>query len=203
MKFGLKTSLVLWCLLGDVICIFTPIVEVEQGKLRGLRSILGQNRYYGIPYATSKRFKVSTYLPLYLGINQMFYYNELIIYAYITNIWVLAKSGYFHFQLIHRTRILIFISLHYISATRITVQMGWNLQCSIPLRCLRPDSFIRHGRPGRLPPPRRLCSRRRQTWRQITSPGLHPRRSLLLRQQMELRPWISSHKKCRSCHRQL
>uniref|UniRef100_A0A2A4J3I4 Carboxylic ester hydrolase n=1 Tax=Heliothis virescens TaxID=7102 RepID=A0A2A4J3I4_HELVI len=37
--------------------VFTPVVEVSQGKLRGLRSFSGQNRYYGIPYAVSERFQ--------------------------------------------------------------------------------------------------------------------------------------------------
>ncbi|CAH2042752.1 unnamed protein product, partial [Iphiclides podalirius] len=38
-------------------CVFTPVLEIQQGKVRGLRSISGQNRYYGIPYATSERFQ--------------------------------------------------------------------------------------------------------------------------------------------------
>lgn len=35
----------------------TPVIEVSQGKLRGFRRLNGQNHYYGIPYATSKRFQ--------------------------------------------------------------------------------------------------------------------------------------------------
>ncbi|XP_063540498.1 uncharacterized protein LOC134749488 [Cydia strobilella] len=33
------------------------VIRVEQGVLRGLRSISGQRRYYGIPYAVSERFQ--------------------------------------------------------------------------------------------------------------------------------------------------
>lgn len=40
-------------------CTFTPVLEIRQGKLRGLRSSSGYNRYFGIPYATSERFQVS------------------------------------------------------------------------------------------------------------------------------------------------
>ncbi|XP_053614970.1 esterase FE4-like [Plodia interpunctella] len=35
----------------------TPIVEIGQGRLRGVRNILGVNQYFGIPYATSVRFQ--------------------------------------------------------------------------------------------------------------------------------------------------
>lgn len=47
--------------------IFTPIVEVSGGKLRGLYSLSGQNRYYGIPYAVSDRFQVRHIRNRYLG----------------------------------------------------------------------------------------------------------------------------------------
>ncbi|CAG9795459.1 unnamed protein product [Diatraea saccharalis] len=41
----------------DVLCTFTQIVETSYGKVRGLRSVSGQNLFYGIPYATSERFQ--------------------------------------------------------------------------------------------------------------------------------------------------
>ncbi|XP_053614449.1 esterase FE4-like [Plodia interpunctella] len=42
--------------LASAYCLFlSPIVEIEQGKLRGIR-VSGVNRYYGIQYATSDRF---------------------------------------------------------------------------------------------------------------------------------------------------
>ncbi|CAK1553123.1 unnamed protein product [Leptosia nina] len=37
--------------------LLTPIVEISQGKLRGLRGLFGQNRYYNIPYAVADRFR--------------------------------------------------------------------------------------------------------------------------------------------------
>ncbi|XP_028031200.1 esterase E4-like [Bombyx mandarina] len=57
--------------LNNVYCtfnIFTPIVSVEQGQLRGLRSLSGQNRYYGIPYATSRRFELPKKPPKWRGV---------------------------------------------------------------------------------------------------------------------------------------
>ncbi|XP_059048779.1 uncharacterized protein LOC131844012 [Achroia grisella] len=36
---------------------FTPVLEISQGKLRGIRSVAGVNKYYGIPYATCERFQ--------------------------------------------------------------------------------------------------------------------------------------------------
>lgn len=44
---------------------YTSVVEVTEGKLRGTRGLNGQNRYYGIPYATSKRFQVSVVIFIY------------------------------------------------------------------------------------------------------------------------------------------
>ncbi|KAJ8717515.1 hypothetical protein PYW08_005914 [Mythimna loreyi] len=47
-----------WCV--QLVCglfLYTPVVEVIQGKLRGVRSFSGQNRYYGVPYAVSARFQ--------------------------------------------------------------------------------------------------------------------------------------------------
>ncbi|XP_013192630.1 esterase FE4-like [Amyelois transitella] len=35
----------------------TPVIKLEQGKLRGVRSILGVNQYFGIPYGSSERFQ--------------------------------------------------------------------------------------------------------------------------------------------------
>lgn len=49
-------------MLENAFGIFTPVVKVRQGKLRGLRSVSGQNRYYGIPYAVSERFQVSKWI---------------------------------------------------------------------------------------------------------------------------------------------
>ncbi|CAG5055736.1 unnamed protein product [Parnassius apollo] len=46
-----------WLECADLWNVFTPVIETTQGKIRGLRSISGQNRYYGIPYAVSKRFQ--------------------------------------------------------------------------------------------------------------------------------------------------
>ncbi|XP_035435479.2 esterase E4-like [Spodoptera frugiperda] len=46
----------------------TPVVEVSQGRLRGLRSYSGQYRYYGIPYATSERFQPPRSPPKWSGI---------------------------------------------------------------------------------------------------------------------------------------
>ncbi|XP_052755672.1 esterase FE4-like [Galleria mellonella] len=43
--------------LGGCLCTLTPVLEISQGKLRGLRSAAGVNKYYGIPYATCKRFQ--------------------------------------------------------------------------------------------------------------------------------------------------
>ncbi|XP_045484268.1 esterase FE4-like [Pieris rapae] len=40
-----------------VSCLLTPVVEISQGKLRGWRSLFGQNRYYNIPYAVAARFQ--------------------------------------------------------------------------------------------------------------------------------------------------
>ncbi|CAH4029003.1 esterase FE4-like [Pieris brassicae] len=37
--------------------LLTPVVEISQGKLRGSRSLFGQNRYYNIPYAVAARFQ--------------------------------------------------------------------------------------------------------------------------------------------------
>ncbi|KAJ0173897.1 hypothetical protein K1T71_010043 [Dendrolimus kikuchii] len=51
-----------------VTCTFTPLIQTKEGKLRGLRSISGQNRYYGIPYATSKRFQSPQTPPKWSGI---------------------------------------------------------------------------------------------------------------------------------------
>lgn len=39
--------------------LLTPVIEISQGKLRGLRSLFGQNRYYNIPYAVADRFQVN------------------------------------------------------------------------------------------------------------------------------------------------
>ncbi|XP_060805710.1 esterase E4-like [Amyelois transitella] len=36
---------------------FSPTVEIEQGKLRGVRGGAGINQYFGIPYAISERFQ--------------------------------------------------------------------------------------------------------------------------------------------------
>ncbi|CAH2984794.1 unnamed protein product [Chilo suppressalis] len=36
---------------------FTRVVETSYGKVRGRRSVSGQNLFYGIPYATSERFQ--------------------------------------------------------------------------------------------------------------------------------------------------
>ncbi|XP_063386103.1 esterase E4-like [Cydia fagiglandana] len=52
-----KRTILALCYVKAVVCIFTPEVRVEQGVLRGLRSISGQRRYYGIPYAVSERFQ--------------------------------------------------------------------------------------------------------------------------------------------------
>lgn len=56
-----KCIFILWFVakLASVTCIFTPVVETSQGRVRGLRSVSGQNRFYGIPYAVSERFQVS------------------------------------------------------------------------------------------------------------------------------------------------
>lgn len=61
----LQWLLVWFSLTSEGLCadgIFTDIVQIDQGLVRGLRSVSGQNRYYGITYAVSRRFEVSTYL---------------------------------------------------------------------------------------------------------------------------------------------
>ncbi|XP_075981547.1 juvenile hormone esterase-like [Anticarsia gemmatalis] len=39
---------------------YTPIVQVSEGRLRGVRGLNGQNQYYGIPYGTTHRFQPPT-----------------------------------------------------------------------------------------------------------------------------------------------
>ncbi|XP_075981654.1 juvenile hormone esterase-like [Anticarsia gemmatalis] len=36
---------------------YTPVVQVSEGRLRGVRGLNGQNQYYGIPYGTTHRFQ--------------------------------------------------------------------------------------------------------------------------------------------------
>ncbi|XP_072942614.1 juvenile hormone esterase-like [Epargyreus clarus] len=50
----------------------TPVVVTQQGRLRGLRSIMGQNRYYSIPYATAERFQLPKDPPSWEGIYDAF-----------------------------------------------------------------------------------------------------------------------------------
>ncbi|XP_047535864.1 esterase FE4-like [Vanessa atalanta] len=47
--------------------IFTPVLEISQGKLRGLRGN-GQDRYLSIPYATCERFQLPKKPPKWKGI---------------------------------------------------------------------------------------------------------------------------------------
>ncbi|KAJ8718218.1 hypothetical protein PYW07_006148 [Mythimna separata] len=59
MRYGVSVCIVCWWCV-QLVCglfLYTPVVEVSQGKLRGVRGFSGQNRYYGIPYATSERFQ--------------------------------------------------------------------------------------------------------------------------------------------------
>ncbi|XP_023941604.1 juvenile hormone esterase [Bicyclus anynana] len=46
----------------------THVVEIRQGKLRGVRSAGGHNRYYSVPYATSERFQPPKTAPKWEGI---------------------------------------------------------------------------------------------------------------------------------------
>ncbi|KAG6460766.1 hypothetical protein O3G_MSEX012202 [Manduca sexta] len=61
-----------WCILNgsvdSLVNIFTPIVHTKQGRLRGLRSVVGQYRYYGIPYAVSERFRLPRSPPKWRGV---------------------------------------------------------------------------------------------------------------------------------------
>ncbi|KAM3959397.1 carboxyl/cholinesterase 3 [Aphomia sociella] len=57
LKRSFQSLLFVWWWSGICLCIFTPVLEISQGKLRGLRSISGVNRYYGIPYANCDRFQ--------------------------------------------------------------------------------------------------------------------------------------------------
>lgn len=70
-----KLSILVLCFIYSfgVAYIFTPIVEVSGGKLRGLYSLSGQNRYYGIPYAVSDRFQVRYARNGYIIINVLGY----------------------------------------------------------------------------------------------------------------------------------
>lgn len=55
----LKTLLGVLVICETVSSLLTPVVEISQGKLRGSRSLFGQNRYYNIPYAVADRFQVN------------------------------------------------------------------------------------------------------------------------------------------------
>lgn len=51
-------TIIILSVLAGLSCTFlTPVLELSQGKLRGLRGV-EMNRYMSIPYATSERFQV-------------------------------------------------------------------------------------------------------------------------------------------------
>lgn len=51
-------TVIILSILAGISCTFlTPVLELSQGKLRGLRGV-EMNRYMSIPYATSERFQV-------------------------------------------------------------------------------------------------------------------------------------------------
>ncbi|XP_045502270.1 uncharacterized protein LOC123699375 [Colias croceus] len=53
--------------------LLTPVVEISQGKLQGLRSVFGQNRYYNIPFAVADRFQKPKRPPNWKGIFKAIY----------------------------------------------------------------------------------------------------------------------------------
>ncbi|XP_049876922.1 esterase FE4-like [Pectinophora gossypiella] len=66
-----QSLLILWLYIlhTEVVwCIFTPVIQIEQGRVRGVRSVSGQNRYYGIPYAVSERFQPPQEPPQWDGV---------------------------------------------------------------------------------------------------------------------------------------
>ncbi|KAI5631412.1 carboxylesterase family domain-containing protein [Phthorimaea operculella] len=82
---------VLWTLcVGTVVCqILTPVIEIGQGRVRGLRSISGQNLFYGIPYATSERFQPPQDPPkwegVYTAVSRLRHCAQTVAFLTLTN----------------------------------------------------------------------------------------------------------------------
>ncbi|XP_061384324.1 juvenile hormone esterase-like [Danaus plexippus] len=68
MKAYLKTYVIFYVCLYVSGSLLTSVVQLGQGKLRGVRSAFRQNRYFSIPYATSDRFQSPREPPKWRGI---------------------------------------------------------------------------------------------------------------------------------------